>query len=98
MGKTKGRVQQDRRLADMCASPSSLADARWSPDPESIVEEYSINMPLQGLGRLVGRQALNESNRLIEFALTAQINVGSGMWSDVVRVDTAHEEVHIHYF
>jgi hypothetical protein len=99
MGKTRGRIAQERRLADMGGTPASPpSDMRWSPDPGSIAEEYPINMPIPGLGRVVGRQALDEGNRLVEFSLTAQVEVSPGEWSDVVRIDTEHEEVHIHYF
>jgi hypothetical protein len=75
--------------------PAQESQQGWSPDPEA-VEDWYFEMPLLGLGRIVGRQGLDkETGRLIEFAMTAQVNVG-GRWWDVARVDTCHEEVHAH--
>jgi hypothetical protein len=70
---------------------------RWyppEPDPEL---EYRINVPILGLGRIIGRTQFDESHRMTEFALTAQIYYANAWW-DVVRIDTAHGEVHAHYF
>lgn len=72
-------------------------DARWSPDPDS-TQDWPMILPLDGLGRIIGRQALDkQTGRLAEFALTAQVE-HHGMWCDVARVDTCHEEVHLHLF
>jgi hypothetical protein len=70
---------------------------RWSPDPEKL-EDWPLILPLDGLGQIVGRQALDkETGRLAEFALIAQVR-HQGLWHDVARVDTCHEEVHLHLF
>jgi hypothetical protein len=72
-------------------------DVRWSPDPGS-TQDWPVILPLDGLGRIIGRQALDkQTGRLAEFALTAQVE-HQGMWCDVARVDTCHEEVHRHLF
>jgi hypothetical protein len=72
-------------------------DVRWSPDPGSTLD-WPVILPLDGLGRIIGRQALDkQTGRLAEFALTAQVE-HQGLWCDVARVDTCHEEVHLHLF
>jgi hypothetical protein len=69
----------------------------WSPDPDN-VEDWPLILPLDGLGRIIGRQALDkETGRLAEFALVAQVEY-QGLWHDVARVDTCHEEVHLHLY
>jgi hypothetical protein len=68
---------------------------RWHPDPDCI-ENHDVEVPLLGMGRLVGRQGLDlDTGRLVEFSISAQITY-RGRWSEVARVDTAHEEVHLH--
>jgi hypothetical protein len=70
-------------------------DVRWSPDPDS-VEDWPFKLPLDGLGQIVGRQGLDKQTmRIAEFSLTAQVEY-QGLWHDVARVDTCHEEVHLH--
>jgi hypothetical protein len=72
-------------------------DFRWSPDPGNL-EEWPLVLPLDGLGRIKGRQALDkETGRLAEFALVAQVEY-QGLWHDVAQVDTCHEEVHLHLY
>jgi hypothetical protein len=72
-------------------------DVRWSPDPDSL-EDWPLILLLDGLGRIIGRQGLDqETGRLAEFALVAQVEY-QGRWHDVARVDTCHEEVHLHLF
>jgi hypothetical protein len=72
-------------------------DVRWSPDPGNL-EDWQVILPLDGLGRIIGRQALDqETGRLAEFALIAQVEY-QGLWHSVARVDTCHEEVHLHLF
>lgn len=96
MGKARGRREVERRLVEMSVPVDE--DQRWYPDLDSVAEEYQINMPVLEVGRIVGRQVLNGNGRLIEFSLTAQIQLPDGTWSDVVRVDSRHAEVHIHYY
>jgi len=97
MGKAKGTARIARGLTDM--SPPVVTrqdDPRWSPDPERPVDEYSIDFPIAGLGRLKGRQSLDaETGRIVEFALSAQIE-RDGTWHSIARIDTRHEEVHLH--
>jgi len=92
MGK-KGRAQQERRVVDMSAP--ALQDVLWTPDPTE-VEDWPFETVLLDLGRLVGRQGLDVlTGRMVEFAITAQVDV-AGHWVDVARVDTCHENVHLH--
>lgn len=94
--KAKGRPQRESGLADMSVIPAQ-DDVRWFPDPNE-VESWPVTMPLEGLGRINGRQGLHvESGRLIEFAMTAEIESGA-VWYQVARVDTCHGEVHRHLF
>lgn len=94
MTRSRGRVQIEQHLAVMdTASPDTTT--RWSPDPER-VENYHVEMPLIGMGRIIGRQGLDiDSGRLVEFSISAQVE-DRGSWSEVARVDTAHSEVHVH--
>jgi hypothetical protein len=89
-------VQRERNLADMSRTEPA-EDIRWSPDP-GCLEDWPLVLPLDGLGRIIGRQALDEeTGRLAEFALLAQVEY-RGLWHDVALVDTCHEEVHLHQF
>lgn len=96
MTRSRGRPQIERKLAVMnteLEEPYRL----WSPDPED-VEDWPFNLPIPGVGRIIGRQGLDkETGRLVEFSMTAQVQHG-GQWHDTARVDTAHEEVHLHVF
>jgi hypothetical protein len=92
-GKHRRGARRDR-LTDM-SPPVAELDHRWSPDPE-MVEDYPVELPLKGLGRIIGRQGLDrETGRLVEFAIMAQVQFDGG-WREVARVDTCHEEVHFH--
>jgi hypothetical protein len=94
MSQSKGRHQREHGLAVM-STPAPEAQQGWSPDPDA-VEDWPFEVVLLSLGRIIGRQGLDtETGRLIEFAISAQVNVG-GRWWNVARVDTCHEEVHLH--
>jgi hypothetical protein len=96
MGPTKGRSQIERGLADM-SPPAPEPQTRWSPDPGT-VEDWPFVLPLLGPRQIIGRQGLDkETRRLSEFSMSAQLNV-AGHWYEVARVDTCHEEVHLHVF
>jgi hypothetical protein len=92
--KNKGHVRRrERSLPDK--SIAAPERERWyppEPDPEL---EYLINIPIAELGRIIGRTQFDESNRMTEFSLTAQVYLAEEWW-DVARVDTAHGEVHAH--
>lgn len=76
-------------------TPVISLEQRWSPDPET-VEDYPFEMPLGGIRRIVGRIGLDrDTGRLVEFAIMAQV-LYDGAWTEVARVDTRHEEVHLH--
>jgi hypothetical protein len=93
--KSKGHVQRrERSLPDKAIPPPE--PERWYPPEADPSLEYLINMPLAGLGRIIGRTQFDESNRMTEFCLTAQVFLAEAWW-DVVRVDTCHGEVHAHY-
>jgi hypothetical protein len=94
--KSRGRPQIERGLVIM--SPAVAEEqARWSPDPEQVTDwDYVQEIP--GVGRIAGRHGLDKENdRLLEFALTAQVEHGGG-WANVARIDTAHGSVHMHIF
>ena len=81
----------------MAPTIAAEKDQRWyPPDPEH-TETVLINFLIGDLGRIIGRAEFDEANRLTEFSLTAHTRL-AGDWWDVARVDTAHGEVHIHYF
>ncbi len=93
MSKQKGRAQE-RGLAVM--SPAEpLLEVRWKPDPGSFRDEY-FKFPLLGMGQFTGRQGLDiDTGRLVDFSISAQVEV-YGLWHNVARVDTAHQDVHLH--
>src|SRR5690348_13656274 len=94
MTRPQGRALERRLTVIEVVKPAPAAPL-WSPDPGR-VENYRVEIPLLGMGRLVGRQGLDvDSGRLVEFSLSAQVEWG-GHWSEVARVDTAHSEVHLH--
>jgi len=71
-------------------------EIRWSPDPDEAVDEFPVDMPIQDVGRIRGRQALSQSTgRLVEFGVSAQVELG-GYWHTIARADTDHYEVHLH--
>jgi hypothetical protein len=94
MTRSRGR-DQERRLTVIDAALPASAAFRWSPDPER-VENHRVELPLIGMGQIIGRQGLDaDTGRLVEFSISAQITY-RGKWSEVARVDTAHEDVHLH--
>jgi hypothetical protein len=95
MTKAQGRMQHEKGLVVIGPALPAAPTPRWSPDPER-VEDFPVNLPLLGMGRIIGRQGLDmDSGRLVEFSISAQVEY-QGAWSEVARVDTAHEEVHLH--
>src|SRR5262249_39912626 len=94
MTRSRGGGHQ-RHLAGIDAALPAPTTPRWNPDPER-VENYRVELPLIDMGRIIGRQGLDmDTGRLAEFSISAQITY-RGRWSEVARVDTAHEEVHLH--
>jgi hypothetical protein len=94
--KNKGLVRQRvRSLPDM-AIPAAEPERWYPPEPDPELE-YPVTIPILGLGRIIGRTQFDESHRMTEFALTAQIYYADAWW-DVVRIDSDHGEVHAHYF
>jgi len=69
----------------------------WFPPAADPELEYPYNVVMPGLGRIIGRTQFDEAHRMTEFALSAQVFHADAWW-DVVRIDTDHGEVHIHYF
>jgi hypothetical protein len=93
--KSKGHVQRrERALPDKAIAPPE--PERWYPPDLDTGVEYPINIPMSGLGRIIGRTRFDDSNRMTEFSLTAQVPLDNAWW-DVIRVDTCHGEVHAHY-
>jgi hypothetical protein len=93
--KSKGHVQRRERSLPDKAIPAPERE-RWYPPEADPDLEYKIDIRMPGLGRIIGRTQFDESNRLTEFCLTAQVFL-AGAWWDVMRVDTCHGEVHAHY-
>jgi hypothetical protein len=94
MSKDVGRPQQEHGLAIMSVVEPAQ-EVRWRPDPDR-VRSVPFRFPLLGIGRFVGRQGLEiETERMVEFSISAEVEV-YGLWHEVARVDTAHEEVHLH--
>jgi hypothetical protein len=94
--KHKGLVQQRQRQLPDKAIPAPEKPRWYPPEPTPEFTEYKINLPIPGVGRIIGRTQHDESQRMTEFALTAQVYHADAWW-DVVRVDTAHGAVHAHY-
>lgn len=95
MTKSKGHVQRRERALPDKAIPPPEPERWFPPEPDPGVE-YKINIPMSGLGRIIGRTQFDESDRMTEFSLTAQVPLDNAWW-DVIRVDTCHGEVHAHY-
>jgi hypothetical protein len=93
--KSKGHVQRRERSLPDKAIPAPEPERWYPPEPDPSLE-YPINMPMPGLGRIIGRTQFDEANRMTEFCMIAQVRL-AGAWWDVVRVDTCHGEVHAHY-
>jgi len=54
-------------------------------------------MPLSEDIRIIGRQTLDADGRLISFSLAVEKKY-QDRWSPMARMDSADDEVHIHYF
>jgi hypothetical protein len=93
--KSKGHVQRRERALPDKAIPAPEPERWYPPEPDPDLE-YKINIPMPGLGRIIGRTQFDESNRMTEFSITAQVFLADAWW-DVVRIDTRHAEVHAHY-
>lgn len=76
--------------------PNDVPPASWTPNLEECQEaRYSID--LGPSDRLVIRLNEDPHEQIVEFAVVQQTLVG-GTWEEVLRVDTAHAEVHVHHF
>lgn len=97
MTKPKGRHRQESRLREISGAPE-VANAAPDADEEDEfgeVQEYKI--PLGENDRVVLRMVIGMRGQLLDFALVQQVLDG-GRWSDVVRYDCSHGEVHEHRF
>jgi hypothetical protein len=93
--KNKGNVQRRfSQLPDL--SIPAPEPERWYPPEPNPELEYKVEVPMPGVGRIIGRTQFDESHRMTEFSLTAQVYLADTWW-DVIRVDTCHGEVHAHY-
>jgi hypothetical protein len=92
--KNRGLVQQRIKSLPDKTIPVP-GPPRWNPPEPDPDLEYKVNIPMPGLGRIIGRTQFDVANRT-EFAMTAQVH-HDGMWWDVARVDTVHGEVHAHF-
>jgi hypothetical protein len=91
MAKRKGR-RPGRRLADLTIAPPD--PPRYEPPPYD--EEYGRR---DGLAPDLLRHGVRRyhRNRLVGFAVTLDRWTGAE-WQQLVRIDTAHGEVHMHRF
>src|SRR5215468_7692552 len=94
MGKAKSRSRIERRLADM-AVPTPVAEP-WLPDPDECEDHPPYTFDLGPDARVIVRLRTHVT-RLVEFALIQQVRY-DGQWREVVKIDTAHGEVHAHWF
>jgi hypothetical protein len=97
MGKAKGRTRQNRRLVEMPSTEPQVEDTYWQGDPDGS-EDYEYTIEVPPLGRFLGRQRLDSSGRLIEFSLSAQIDLGNRDWRTIARGCSEHGEVHVHHY
>lgn len=97
MTKSKGRPKK-RRLADMSASPPPDRPDRYERPPLEDCEEYKQTFDL-AVGHKMGlrQRFLRGRNELVDFAVW-QKTFDGGAWHDVVRIDCAHGEVHVHRY
>src|SRR5690348_14240261 len=92
MTRPQGRALERRLTVIEVVKPAPAAPL-WSPDPGR-VENYRVEIPLLGMGRLVGRQGLDvDSGRLVEFSLSAQVERGATglrlpVWTLLIRRST----------
>jgi hypothetical protein len=95
MANKKGNVRSDRRLADM----SGPEPARFSPDMRGAREETWHDF-MSADDRITWRTTRNGRGRLVDFSLTQWHRVGpeEDEWTEIVRVDAKHGEVHRHTF
>lgn len=96
MTKSRGLVQRRLRSLPDLGAPAAERE-RWYPPKGDPDLDYKIDNRIPGVGRIVGHTQFDRDNRMTEFSLTAQIFF-EGDWEDVIRVDSADGEVHVHYF
>ena len=93
--KKKGRGHDRERRLPVLATP--VAEEPWrKPDPGQ-GERYPIDFRTSRDSRIKGWTQFDESNRMLDFCLLAQV-LHDGHWWDTVKVDTCHDEVHAHYY
>jgi hypothetical protein len=72
-------------------------EEQWKrPDP-GCGERHHIDVRLSSTERIKGWTQFDEANRMLDFCLLGQV-FHDGAWWDVVKVDTWHEAVHVHYY
>lgn len=93
--KTKGRAAIERRLVDMTNEP--LGDVPWLPgSAECLAEEFDF---LLGTKAQMCVFLMTCDKRTVRFVLVQKARSrDTGRWEEVARVDTAHNEVHVHRF
>jgi hypothetical protein len=97
MTKKKGR-QDEKRLPEISGAPE-LNEASPDADEEAEefgkIEEYPIY--LADDDRALVRMVTGSRGQLLDFAVVQQVHDDDG-WSDVVRYDCAHGDVHVHSY
>jgi hypothetical protein len=93
--KSRGRVQQRERSLPVLDPP--VHEEPWKRPAAGQGELYPIDLRLPGRGRVKGWTQFDESNRMLDFCLLAQV-FHDGEWWDVIKFDTWHDSVHVHYY
>lgn len=95
MSKSKGRVRNERGLVDMTVAPEETPPLVM-PSPDDCDEhEYDIYEAADSVHIHV--RFVTHLGQPVEFAFTQRVRDGI-RWADVIRIDTCHDEVHVHRF
>lgn len=98
MSGAKGRNRIEKRLVDMSASAEQDArQRRWVRDLDDPPNETEWVMDLGPTGYLVVREVLDRDGDVVDFAMMQFLRGAAGEY-EICRYDTAHDELHIHYF
>jgi hypothetical protein len=97
VGKSRGRVRNERGLVDKTVHPEPEPTV-WPPDLEAADRDPvpPIVVPVSENDRIIQRMTFLRG-RVIEFPLMQEHRQGNSWWR-VVRVDTCHDEVHVHRY
>jgi hypothetical protein len=92
MGKARSRSRSERQTG----AGHQPTEPSWLPDPDDC-EDYGYTFDLGGAARVIVRLR-TYNTKIIEFAMTQQTRTAADAWREVIRIDSAHGEVHAHRF